>query len=69
MTEMTYVVSTVSRDEKGNLVLPPPIGTFTDKRAAMKAAKRVARTRRDCVKYGPTSIAYVGRELTAVVAW
>ena len=65
---MTYTVSTVSHDESDQII-SLQIGTFADKAEAMKAAKRAAHTRKDCINYGPTSIAYVGRDLTAVVAW
>jgi hypothetical protein len=65
---MTYVVSTVSRDE-GDRIITSRIGAFADKGEAMKIAKRAAHTRKDCITYGPSSLAYVGSELTAVVAW
>ena len=61
---MTYTVSTVDREIK-----TAKVGEYEDKAKAMKEAKRAARTRRDCVTYGPTSLAYVGREVTAVVSW
>ena len=61
---MTYTVSTVTRS--GEIAV---LGRFCDKAKAMCAAKRAAHTRTDCQTYGPTSLAYVGREVTAVVAW
>ncbi len=61
---MTYTVTTVTSE-----IETAVLGRYTDKIDAMKAAKRAARTRSDCQPYGPSSIAYVGRELTAVVAW
>jgi hypothetical protein len=61
---MTYTVTTISRE-----VQTAELGRYTDKIEAMKVAKRASRTRKDCVTYGPSSIAYVGREVTAVVAW
>lgn len=64
---MTYTVSTVSRID--GLITAADQGRFADKSSAMKAAKRAARTRSDCISYGPTSLAYVGREITAVVSW
>lgn len=60
----TYTVTTINADL--NTV---EIGKYDDKIKAMAAAKRAARTRKDCQSYGPTSLAYVGSELTAVVAW
>lgn len=45
------------------------VGTYKTIEKAMAAAKRAAKTRRDCVTYGPSSIAYIGIEATAVVAW
>lgn len=64
---MTYVVSAV--DTMNSRIHTDEIGRYEDKVDAMKVAKRAARTRRDCVTYGPSSLAYVGREVTAVVAW
>lgn len=64
---MTYVVSTV--DTINSQIHTDEIGRYADKIEAMKVAKSAARTRRDCVTYGPSSLAYVGREVTAVVAW
>ncbi len=64
---MTYLVSTV--DTMNSQIHTDEIGRYDDKTTAMKVAKRAARTRRDCVTYGPTSLAYIGREVTAVVAW
>ncbi len=61
---MTYTVTTISREIETAI-----IGRYADKIAAMKAAKRAAAARKDCVPYGPSSLAYVGREVTAVVAW
>ena len=63
MTKM-FTVSAVNAEAKTTL-----IGVYADKIDAMKAAKKAARSRRDCEPYGPSSIAYVGREITAVVAW
>lgn len=68
MTTETYYVSLSYIDENG-LVTVREIGTFGSKARAMSAAKRAARTRKDCVPYGPSSIAYVGRDATAVVSW
>jgi hypothetical protein len=64
---MTYTVSTIINTERG--IETAAIGTFADKVEAMTAAKRAARTRRDCQIYGPSSLCYVGRDITAVVAW
>jgi hypothetical protein len=50
-------------------IITSRIGAFADKGEAMKIAKRAAHTRKDCITYGPSSLAYVGSELTAVVAW
>lgn len=60
----TYTVTTINPD-----LTTAEIGKYDDKIKAMAAAKRAARTRRDCQTYGPSSLAYVGREITAVVAW
>ena len=64
----TYTVSTVSTSDAG-LIETTAVGRFADKAKAMAAAKRAAHTRSDCQHYGPNSICYVGREITAVVAW
>lgn len=64
---MTYTVSIIR--EANDRVETNVIGTYADKSKAMRAAKRAARTGNDCELYGPTSLAYVGREATAVVAW
>lgn len=61
---MIYTVSTIDADARIT-----EIGSYPDIERAMKAAKRAARTRSDCEKYGPESICYVGRELTAVIVW
>lgn len=66
--KMTYTVSTVTRDESDQIVTCQ-IGTFADKLKAMKAAKRAAHTYADCRTYGPTSLAYVGQKITAVITW
>ena len=64
---MTYTVSTVR--EINDQITTEHVGTYADKIEAMRAAKRAARTRKDCETYGPSSICYVGREATAVVSW
>lgn len=64
---MTYTVSTVTTSANG-LVTATNIADFDDKAKAMKIAKRLAKAR-DCQSYGPSSLAYVGHDLTAVVAW
>lgn len=67
---MTYTVSIVRyANDRNDCVQTDVVGTYADKIEAMRAAKRAARTRKDCETYGPNSIAYVGRETTAVVAW
>jgi hypothetical protein len=63
----TYTVSTV-REQDGR-VTTAPVGAFRDIRKAFAAARRAAHTRKDCVNYGPTAVAFVGREITAVVIW
>jgi accessory colonization factor AcfC len=63
-----YTISTVTTDQAGKIA-SKTVSTYADKIKAMNAAKRLARTRKDCVTYGPTSIAYVGKDITAVVAW
>lgn len=65
---MTYTVSTVYRDDTDKIATTE-IGRYSDKVRAMNAAKRAARTRDDCISYGPSSLAYVGNDITAVVAW
>lgn len=60
----TYTVTTINSD-----LSTAEIGKYEDKAKAMTVAKRAARTRKDCQSYGPSSLAYVGREITAVVAW
>jgi hypothetical protein len=63
----TYTVSLVrSIDDQ---VTVEPMGQYSDIDKAITAAKRASRTRKDCISYGPSSFAYVGREATAVVAW
>ena len=69
MTHLTYTVSTVTHDSDGRISVSLPIGTYTDKAKAMRAAKRAAPGAKDCTTYGPSSLAYVGRAVTAVVAW
>lgn len=64
---MTYLVTTITRSD--DRISTTTVGSYADKETAMRTAKRSARTRSDCRKYGPSSIAYVGREVTAVVAW
>lgn len=64
----TYHLATVYTNEAG-LIATKQIGTFEDKSKAMNAAKRAAHTRSDCQLYGPNSICYVGKEITAVVSW
>jgi hypothetical protein len=65
---MAYVVSTISRDATDRIVTER-VGEYQRKDKAMAAAKKAAHTRRDCQTYGPSSLAYVGDEITAVVAW
>jgi hypothetical protein len=64
----TYLVSTVATGTDGR-IQTSTVGRFADKAKAMNAAKRAAHTRSDCKTYGPSSLCYVGREITAVVAW
>lgn len=45
------------------------LSTHTDIDLAIRAAKRAARTRKPGSRYGQDSLAYVGREATAVVSW
>lgn len=65
---MTYIVSTIARDAN-DMIVSAEVGRFTTKAKAMSAAKKAARTRSDCRSYGPSSLAYYGRDITAVVAW
>lgn len=64
MTKTYHVYLVTPTHMDGDLV-----GRFADKAEAMTAAKRAARTRRDCEVYGPSSICFVGRDATAVVSW
>jgi hypothetical protein len=59
-----YVVTTVDEDTACH-----EIGRYAGKLKAMMVAKKAAQTRTDCVCYGPSSLAFVGRKITAVVAW
>ena len=59
-----YVVTTV--DENAVCV---ELGRYAGKLKAMMVAKKAAQTRSDCICYGPSSLAFVGRKVTAVVAW
>lgn len=60
----TYTVTTIDADAR-----QVEVGVYADKVRAMNAAKRAARTRKDCEVYGPASLCYVGKDATAVVAW
>lgn len=64
---MTYTASTLT--EINGQIAVAEIGRHSDKGKAMQAAKKAARTRSDCQPYGPSSLAYIGRDVTAVVAW
>jgi len=64
---MTYTVSTIRA--AGLVIVTEHVGEYERKDKAMAAAKKAAHTRRDCQTYGPSSLAYVGDEITAVVAW
>lgn len=65
---MTYQVTTI-RLEDNKLSFGQP-ADYADKIKAMKAAKKAAgRAAKFDGHYGPTSFAYVGRDVTAVVAW
>lgn len=68
MTKKTYTVSTARENEEG-LIEITVIGEYATITKAMNAAKRAAHTRSDCQPYGPSSICYVGPEISAVVAW
>ncbi len=59
-----YIVRRTAED----LITSDQVGTHDKIDTAMSAAKKVARCRKS-VKYGPMAIAYVGREVTAVVSW
>jgi predicted HAD superfamily phosphohydrolase len=63
----TYTVSTIT--EIDGRIATEEVGTYADKVKAMNVAKRAAHTRKDCETYGPTSLAYIGKDITAVVAW
>lgn len=62
----TYTVSTIAIVD--DRVTTCKVADCSTKAAAMKIAKRLALAK-DCQTYGPSSLAYVGRDLTAVVAW
>lgn len=65
--KMTYTVTTVANIN--DMITTTTVDKFADKAKAMAAAKRAAHTRKDCQSYGPSSLCYVGRDITAVVAW
>lgn len=65
---MNYKVTTVSMAGDSRLVFGE-VGTYEDKTKAMNEAKRAASTRENCIIYGPSSIAYIGQDITAVVSW
>ena len=62
-----YTVSTVQL--VNDQVVADKIGSYPTKSEAMAAAKRAAKTRSDCTIYGPSSLAYHGQDITAVVSW
>ena len=64
---MKYHVGTVYRDADDKIATREH--NFASKAKAMDKAKKLAETANDCVSYGPTSLAYVGEKLTAVVSW
>jgi hypothetical protein len=64
-----YHVSLVADGEQIVSIKATKIGSFASFSKAATAAKKAARTRRDCINYGPTSVAYVGNEATAVIVW
>lgn len=63
----TYNVYIVTLSADG--IEQAKMGEYADKAKAMNAAKRAARTRKDCQPYGPDSLCYVGPDATAVVSW
>ena len=65
-----YLVSTIQRDNEGDIIAIKEIGSYQNKIKAMGAAKKLAKGAKDCWTYGPSSLAYYGDdELTAVVSW
>ena len=65
---MAYHVETVERDDNDNLKFTT-IGDFPNITAAISVAKKTAKTRSDCRKAGPSSIAYIGNKITAYITW
>ncbi len=63
-----YIVSTVTRDEEGHPTEIKRCG-YDDKIKAMSVAKGYAFGAKDCLTYGPSSIAFYGNDVTAVVSW
>jgi hypothetical protein len=61
---MTYLVTTVDKHSACS-----EVGRYKGKLKAMMVAKKAAGSGYNCVPYGPTSLAFVGRKVTAVVAW
>ena len=64
----TYHVETAEFVD-GNLKTDA-VGNFADMISAMKAAKKAAgRTPRFDSHYGPSAVAYIGHDRSAIVAW
>jgi hypothetical protein len=69
----TYTITTVWDDEARG-ICTQQIATMSNKIIAMQLAKKLAKGGRggrvsDCMTYGPSSLAYYGEDITAVVAW
>ena len=67
-TSKTFLVTAISENEAGELQFNE-LGSFPTKPAASKAARNAAGKGSEWANYGPSSFCYVGKEVTAVVAW